>query len=322
MKVAGMLIASGICQVPWLGVPIIPIVGIACIGGVNNFCSSHFSRNWTDSNQITSQKIFNWATERNCMDFLKYWTLRDNPFGRKSGRRFYAGAPQREAIARLTCLVSSGMTSGILLSPSGCGSTTLMRHVARSSGFGDCAVEMLWTGGQQDSVAGVYAELSAAMRLEHSSAIASEQVASAMDVTTRQSVRTVWLIDGCNSITATVARSLLDANRSLSVVMGTTPEAANQLLISLGHCPLRIELSELDLDETAAYVRHALYMAGCSEPVFSDSAIVRLYEIGEGRLGIISSLAEFALMVGASNQVQQINPSLIEAVQEELVRAA
>lgn len=256
------------------------------------------------------------------MDYLNYWSLFAPPFGRHAARRFFAASVQREAVARLHTLVAGRLTSGVLLSPSGCGMTTLLRHVADSSGFGDCAVEMLMTRGDQNDRGQVWRDLADAMRLGYRSADLAGQIESVIDAGSRQSVRTVWLIDQAGPKATAVARQLLDRDREFSVVMGTDPQAANRLAISLGYCPLRIELPAWPLSDTIDFIHDALRTAGATRDVFSDPAIVRLHEIGEGRVGIIASIAELALVIAASQHLGPIGPEVVEAVQEELIRAA
>lgn len=256
------------------------------------------------------------------MDYLRYWSFVAPPFGRHAARRFFAAAPQREAIARLHTLVTGGLSSGVLLSPGGCGMTSLLRHVAASHGFGDCAVEMLMTRGDQADREQVWLDLADTLRLGSRSRALSQQIEATIDAGSRQSVRTVWLIDRAGHAATSVARELLDRDRMFSVVMGAEPEAGHCLAISLGHCPLRIELPAWPLVDTIEYIRDSIRTAGMERTIFTDTAIVRMHEIGEGRVGMIASIAELALVIAASHQVWRIGPEIVEAVQEELVRAA
>jgi len=257
------------------------------------------------------------------MDYLRYWSLYEKPFGRTGGTRFFQGFPQREAIARLHYLVAGGISCGILLSPGGCGVTTLLGYVATSNGLGDCAVDMLRTRGDQPDQGAVYADLADALGIvsRHPTELA-HQIPAVIDATSRQSVRTVWLIDGCGVAAAEVARRLIDRQFRFSAVMAADSRSAQGLAITLGCCPLRIELPPLSLDDTSRFVHHALRSSGASQEIFTDAAMVRLHEIGQGRIGILTSVAELALIVGAAHEVPRIEPGLIETVQDELVRAA
>jgi type II secretory pathway predicted ATPase ExeA len=256
------------------------------------------------------------------MDYLKYWSIREKPFSRDSARRFFYGPPQREAIARLHYIVAGGMSCGILAAPSGCGMSSLIRHVARSSGFGDCAVEMVMTHVDAATPLEVFQSLADSLRLSTTPATVETDVRSAFSATSRQGVRTVWLVDGACETANAVARSLIDGDELLTVIAGTNPDRATRTAIQLGACPLRIELTPLGLEDVGLYLLHALESVGCHHRVFADSAIVRLYEMTDGELKRLSQLAELALLVGAASRVKQVHAELIDAVQDELVRAA
>ena len=232
---------------------------------------------------------------------------------------FFAAGPQREAIARLDTLIAGGMPAGILLSPSGCGMTTLLRHVAGSSGFGACAIEPMITRGDQGDPRRVYRDLADALRLGVRNGDARDSVHAVVDAGTRQSVRTVWLVDRAGTAAATVARELLDLGQAFSVVLGTDPAAAPRLAVRLGHCPLRIELTPWSLGDSIDFVHAALRRAGARGTIFTDTAIVRLHEIGEGRVAVIAGMAEWALIIAASHRLPRIGPDVVESVEEELI---
>ncbi len=256
------------------------------------------------------------------MDYLRYWSLLEKPFVRDAAKRFYYGPPQREAIARLHYTVAGGMSSAVLTSPAGCGMTSLLRHVARSSGFGDCAVEMMLTRGDAQTPLEIFQSLARSLRIRTSPSTVESDVRSAITSTSRQDVRTVWLVDGAQDAAAQVARSLIDNDEKFTVVLATSPELAMRMAVQLGACPLRIEIPPLNLEDTGRFLMHCLYSAGCSKEIFADPAIVRLHEISGGKLKQLSHLAELALLVGAANGVTRINSELLEAVQEELIQAA
>lgn len=256
------------------------------------------------------------------MEYLRYWSLLEKPFGRDASARFFYGPAQREAIARVHYTVAGGMSCGILISPPGCGMTSLLRHIARSSGFGDCAVEMLLTRGEAASTSDIFRALARALRINTTAKTLETDVRAAISATSRQSVRTVWLIDGARDAATRVARSLIDTDDLFTVIAGTSPEYATRMAVNLGACPLKIELPPLSLEDTGRYLLHSLYAAGCNHAIFADPAIVRLHEISGGQLTRLSQIAELALLVGAAKNVKQIQSDLLEAIHDELVQAA
>ena len=81
------------------------------------------------------------------MGYLGYWALFAKPFARAEGDYFFSAAPQREAIAGLSYVTASQFGAAFLVSPRRCGASRLMQHVCQMHGLGDCATEVLMTGG-------------------------------------------------------------------------------------------------------------------------------------------------------------------------------
>ncbi len=76
---------------------------------------------------------------------------------------FYAGVPQREAIAGLNYFLTSPLNSAFLIAPARCGMTWLLRRIKQMHGFGDCAADVVFTDGNQHHQDCVHAELCAAL---------------------------------------------------------------------------------------------------------------------------------------------------------------
>ncbi len=263
------------------------------------------------------------------MDYLNHWSLESNPFGRREASPFFVGTPQRETIARLHCLISGGLISGLLVAQSGCGMTTLLQHVSLSAGFGDTAVQMILTGGRPGDRDEVWAQIAGQLRIHVGSVKELEtKVTESIRSLSRQGVSTIWLIDDCDEISASVARTLVQQDRHFSVVLGVTPSQAQVACLAIGQCPLRMDLTPLSLEDSIRFVQSSLRQAmrvvaaRNESAVFSDAALVRLHELGEGRMGWIGRVAELALMIGAAHGIEQIDVDLLESVQAELVRAA
>lgn len=252
-----------------------------------------------------------------------YWSLQKLPFGRpETADEFFAGRPQREALARLDYLITGGRSSGLLIAPAGAGRTTLLNRVAVSAGFGDCAVDMVRTGARNRSRDDLLLQLAMRLGTTRSAHDPHQQVAERMMASARQGVRTVWLIDDATAIAAETAGSLAAESPWVTAVIGCTPHNALEIAAALGGCPLRIDVEAFDLSDTAAYVRHAIAAAGGREELFNDAAIVRLHELGEGRVATVARLAELALLTGAGQNAKRVTPELVEAVQYEVIRSA
>ncbi|QEG38532.1 hypothetical protein [Roseimaritima ulvae] len=256
------------------------------------------------------------------MSYHSFWSLRSAPFGAgELGQQFFAAKPQREAFARLHYMVENGHSTGLLIGPLGCGRSALLKQIASSRGFGDTAVDVALTAcGQRntdETLRSLATQLGASPVGELWRAISERVLASA-----RQKVRTLWLIDDTTSEIVRLAAALVSESRWVTVIAVTPAEQAISLANHLGLCPLRIDLTPFSLADTMQFVRYRLSEAQASEPIFSDSALVRLHELGDGCVGVIEHLAELSMSAAAAHGVREIGAHLIEAVQEEFVRAA
>ncbi|WP_145350596.1 AAA family ATPase [Roseimaritima multifibrata] len=256
------------------------------------------------------------------MSYHAFWSLRRAPFGSgELGQSFHSAKPQKEAFARLHYLVENGHGTGVLIGELGSGRTTLLNQVASSRGFGDTAVDVALTTCAHRTTAESLQNLTMQLGVCNGEApwraIGDRILASA-----RQQVRTLWLIDDATAEIAQLAGSLVSENRWLTVIASTHPENLPSLAVNLGQCPLRIDLPTFSLRDTMQFVRARIKDAGGTTQIFSDSALVRMHELGDGRIGIIAHLAELALSSGATHGLSEIQAEWIEAVQDEFVRAA
>jgi len=257
------------------------------------------------------------------MNFHQHWSLQRSPFSAvASADAFFSGHPQREAIARLDYMVRSASRSAIMLSHRGCGATTLLKRLSGTSGFGSAAVQPVMTCGGVTTRRAAFARLAVALCIDPFSDRLAQRIEETIRAAGRSQVKTLWLIDRCDCATAEAAASLASSSASLAIVMGTTLETASTFQEALDFCPLRIDLDAFRLDDTISYVRHAVAAAGSSKQLFDDSAIVRLHELSDGRVALIAAMAELALLAAANQQAKSVGVDFIEAVQNELVRAA
>ena len=96
------------------------------------------------------------------MDYLRHWACLDRPFAHDASQRFFLGSPQREVVAGVSQLVRQGAGLAILVNEGGCGASSLLKYVGRSNGLGDCAVEFLYTTGDQNGADDSLVELAGA----------------------------------------------------------------------------------------------------------------------------------------------------------------
>lgn len=77
-------------------------------------------------------------------------------------------------------------------------------------------------------------------------------------------------------------------------------------------------LGALEVDETRAYVRHRLAVAGRATPLFTDAALEAVHEGSGGIPRRINTICQGALLVGFGNEAHEIDRPVIEDVLADL----
>ncbi len=81
-------------------------------------------------------------------------------------------------------------------------------------------------------------------------------------------------------------------------------------------------MSGLSENETADYIRTRLADAGCNKAVFTDDAVAAVMQLSGGNPRRVNRICDMALLVGYSDQTQEIAAADIEALAAEILPAA
>ncbi len=144
----------------------------------------------------------------------------------------------------------------------------------------------------------------------------------------RKNITVVGLIDEAQILS-------LDALREIRLLLNLeTPEEKLLHLVLLGQPELknridkvpqlkqrvnvRFHLEPLNKKETQSYIRHRLKVAGCEKEIFEQKSIETLYKISKGIPRVINNIAQNALFIGATENLQKISPDVIESVAADL----
>lgn len=85
---------------------------------------------------------------------------------------------------------------------------------------------------------------------------------------------------------------------------------------------VRTSLRGLSPDDTAAYVRHRMYVAGRVDAPFSEDTLRTVCELSQGVPRRINQLCDLALLVGFADELPSLTPVEVEAAAQELACAA
>jgi type II secretory pathway predicted ATPase ExeA len=262
-----------------------------------------------------------------------YWGLAESPFrGGFDARLFYQGIAQEEALARLHFLVDEHRVLGLLFGTAGSGKSMLLEMFARQLPAFVCQRALV-------NVAGIELEqflwlISSQLGVEVSRTANRFTLARALEdhlaANRYQQLSTVLLLDDADEaspavLTEIVRLTQLDMVRDarLTIVLAGQAARAGRLgMRLLNLAELRVDLDGWDADETAAYIKSALSVAGRSTPVFSETALARLHENSGGIPRRVKQLADFCLLAGAAQNAAQIDAATVESASEELGIAA
>ncbi len=114
----------------------------------------------------------------------------------------------------------------------------------------------------------------------------------------------------------------MDSQDYAGLLLSGTPLLVNKLNMAqydalrdrIGHF---YEISGMSRDEAHTFVYDRMKLAGGTGQVFTDSAIDIAYESSNGSIRRLSNIMNYALMIGCSNGVREINPKIIQQAMEE-----
>jgi type II secretory pathway predicted ATPase ExeA len=115
----------------------------------------------------------------------------------------------------------------------------------------------------------------------------------------------------------------MDSASLLTLVLLGQPELAHKLSFSPYEAlnqriAVRYHLLPFDLEETAAYVKHHLRIAGRQEPIFSDGFVSLVHDHTKGVARRINNLCRNALLLGASEQKPILDETDLKRVIRDL----
>lgn len=97
------------------------------------------------------------------------------------------------------------------------------------------------------------------------------------------------------------------------------------LLTRVSHVPAldqrlgtRSLLKPFSREETAAYIRHRLTIAGLQSDVFDPAAVEEIHELSAGLPRQINRIADLSLLVGYADKLPALEPHIIGSVAEEI----
>jgi len=262
--------------------------------------------------------------------FQQCYGLTQVPFGRAlPPDKLFCSQPMQEALARLRYAVQQ-QEPALLVGEVGVGKTTLLRALAHQL---DSSCQVCYLPMTNASPRTLLRELALSLDLQPNwlTADVTRQVRDALaERAQHQELLTVLLVDEAHNLPLETLEHLrvltnfeLETRSPLVVLFSAQPvflellkrppyQALNQRLVQ------RYQLPPLTLEDTLAYIRHHLELAGAPRPLFEDDALQLLFQAAKGGPRKINRLCTEALLVGSLEHKDVIGPNLLKRVIRDL----
>jgi general secretion pathway protein A len=261
--------------------------------------------------------------------YHKHWRLFDTPFGPEiAPERFLATPSHEEALARLQFLAVHRRGVGVVLGGPGSGKSMLLTVFAEAMRrAGQSAALVNLTGIEADELLQrILWELGANPSLRERRLRLWQFLEDRIAESRYQEMEVVLLLDDADAADAEMRTVLtrlakldVGADRCLSIVLaGEYQSIGNVGEDLLDLADLRIDLATWDLEDTQRFVEQSVARAGADPDIFSGSAILRIPQRAGGLARRIGQLAQSALLAGAGQGVDRIEPELVDSACEEL----
>jgi type II secretory pathway predicted ATPase ExeA len=261
--------------------------------------------------------------------YTSHWGLKESPFYGESAMQFIEHSPpHEEALARLQFLVDNHRRVGLLTGASGSGKTLVLEvffQRLRRRGLPVAKIGLLGV-----EPAEMLLLLAAGLKLNPepgaSPVVLWRAITDRLIEHYYQKLETVILLDDADSAddrvlsqVARLARHDASPQARLTLVLAGRGEKITRLgknILDLAE--LRIDLEPWDQSDTANFLTDSIFRSGGKSPIFSDTAVSRLYELTQGIPRRAAQLADLALLAGAGANLRQIDADVVESVYHEL----
>ncbi len=257
--------------------------------------------------------------------YAQYWGLVDIPFHSTVDMRwFFEGPTHEEALARLLFLLEQRRRFGLLVGRTGTGKSLLLSVAAKTVRPAQCEVavvdlaclsadEMLW-------------ELAAALQLSPRDSDGPRRLWRKLEdelegrrISHMQTLLAFDHLDRASPSCAVVIERLVHlsmrATPWTTILVAVEDRGLSDLSPNLLELvDLRVDLPELDADESRRYVEGLLHRAGGRRAIFENRALDRLHELSGGNPGRLNDFCDLSLLAAMSSGSTSVSEAVVTAV--------
>ncbi|MBC8289228.1 MAG: AAA family ATPase [Planctomycetes bacterium] len=265
--------------------------------------------------------------------YLQYWNLDRPPFECDFHPTFFFRSRSHQAaLLKLRYLIEGNKGAGLLVGDTGAGKSFLTSFLAAEldSNFEPFVTLHYPLLNPTELIAWLAAELGAGAELHDSEQTVDRlllSLKSALSHHSENERHPVIVLDDAHLIEDSRVFQTLQLILNLrhetpfTVILTGQPS----LLTQVAQVPAldqrlgaRSLLKPFSREETAAYIRHRLLVAGLQSDVFAAEALNEIHELSGGLPRQINRLADLALLVGYADNLSALEPQVIGSVAAEI----
>jgi len=271
--------------------------------------------------------------------YESHWGFTERPFSNNfDARYFYRSQTHEEALNRLHYALDSQMALFLLMGPHGCGKTFMLKsfqEAVRAKGCRTTYVVNPNVSASQLSEA-VFTDLGFTSGQGRTGrqglawrAPVADRFRDSMAGVLEEGKRLCVVIDEAHLVSDRMAleevRLLLNydlgGKNPFFVVLSGQPSLRWRILDTPSlyqRVEINYSIQPFTFEDTRAYLRHRLSVAGCTAQVFEAEAVEALHEASAGVARTINTLAELCLLMGAGEGLKEINSAVVAQARDEV----
>ncbi|MEO6080973.1 MAG: AAA family ATPase [Steroidobacteraceae bacterium] len=266
--------------------------------------------------------------------YLPFFGLAEKPFSITPDPRYlYLGGRHAEALAHLVYGISEAGGFVQLTGEVGTGKTTVVRSLlARQPDNTEIALVLNPRMNANEFVATLCAELGVA--LPHDAASSEKALIDNLNrhllQAHAQGKRVVLIVDEAQNLTPELLEQVrlltnleTETQKLLQIILIGQPElrdmlARNDLRQLAQRITGRYHLDPLSRDESTAYVKHRLRIAGATVDIFTGGALAELYRVSGGVPRLLNIIGDRALLGGYAEDQHVITAAVVRKAASEV----
>jgi general secretion pathway protein A len=256
----------------------------------------------------------------------EFYGFSQTPFSRSiSTQNLFAGRGHQEIQGRLAFALQERLPA-LITGDIGTGKSTALRAFAHS--LDRNLHPLIYLPNPHLNPASLYAQILLALKVEPAYAFSrlQPQLRNTLQELTRKGCFVLLVLDEAHQLPPDLFDQLrfllnddFDSASHLSLVLLGQPHLAHKLRFAPYRAlhqriAVRYQLAPFDLEETAAYVKHHLRVAGYQGQLFSDSFIAGLFDHTKGVARQINNVCRAALLLGLTENKKILDETDLKRV--------